>query len=131
MEQWVPPKNMTATMTRFDFREGGSYRMRLTYENPENVRGKTADDADEVEVRFVRLVAEKHIEQEVTFESEDPAFSGVMRMTWTLDPVRNGTLVTICAEDVPPGIRPEDHEAGMNSTLENLASFIGNQPDEA
>lgn len=31
MEQWVPPNNMTATMLHFDFREGGSYRMRLTY----------------------------------------------------------------------------------------------------
>lgn len=127
MEQWVPPKNMTATMLHFDFREGGSYRMRLTYKNAEDGRGKTSDDADEVEVRFIRLIDLERIEQAVAFESDDPAFSGVMRMTWTLDPVENGTLVTIRAEDVPPGIRPEDHEAGMNSTLDNLASFLGDQ----
>lgn len=98
--------------------------MRLTYNDPENKRGKSSDDADEVEVRFVKLISPKRIEQEVTFESDDPAFSGVMRMTWTLNGVEDGTLVTIRAEDVPPGIRPEDHEAGMNSTLDNLALFV-------
>jgi uncharacterized protein YndB with AHSA1/START domain len=128
MEQWVPPKNMTATMLHFDFREGGSYRMRLTYKDPEDGQGKTSDNADEVEVRFLKLVDGKQIEQAVTFESDDLEFSGVMRMTWTLEPAENGTLVTIRAEDVPRGIRPEDHEIGMNSTLDNLASFFGGQP---
>lgn len=124
LERWVPPKNMTATMLHFDFREGGSYRMRLTYKDPESGRGKSSDDADEVEVRFVKLISPKRIEQEVAFESDDPAFSGVMRMRWTFDGVKDGTLVTIRAEDVPRGIRPEDHEAGMSSTLDNLASFL-------
>lgn len=131
MERWVSPKNMTAAMLHFDFREGGSYRMRLTYKDSEIGRGKSSDDADEVEVRLVRLINSKRIEQEVTFESDDPAFSGVMRMTWTLDGVKSGTLVTIRAEDVPRGIRPEDHEAGMNSTLDNLASFLGGESDAA
>ena len=101
--------------------------MRLIYKNAEDGRGKTSDNADEVEVRLIKLLDAKRIEQAVTFESDDPDFSGVMRMTWTLDPTEKGTLVTIRAEDVPRGIQPEDHEAGMNSTLENLASFIGNQ----
>ena len=131
MERWVPPKGMTASMLHFDFREGGSYRMRLTYRNPETGRGKTSDDADEVEVRFVKLINPKRLEQEVMFESDDPAFSGVMRMTWMLDEVENGTLVTVSAEDVPRGIRPEDHEGGMNSTLDKLASFLEAKPDEA
>jgi uncharacterized protein YndB with AHSA1/START domain len=123
-KQWVPPKNMTATMIHFDFREGGSYQMRLTYKNPEDGHGKTSQDGDDVEVQFIKLITAKRIEQAVTFESEDPAFSGVMRMTWTFDPQRDGTLVAISAEDVPDGIRPEDHEAGMNSTLDNLAAFF-------
>lgn len=124
MERWVPPENMTATMLHFDFREGGSYRMRLTYKDPEDGRGKTSDDTDEIDVRFVRLIDGSRIEQAVTFESDDPVFSGVMRMTWTFEPAENGTLVTIRAEDVPSGIRPEDHQAGMNATLDGLASFL-------
>lgn len=124
MEKWLPPTGMTAEMLDFDFREGGSYRMRLTYIEPQQGRGKTSDDSDEVEVRLVRLIDGERIEQAVTFESEDPAFSGVMRMTWMLRPARNGTLVSIRCEDVPEGIRPEDHDAGLNATLDNLASFL-------
>lgn len=121
VEPWVPPNNMTATMLHFDFREGGSYRMRLTYKDADKGHGKTSANADEIEVRLIRLIDGKRIDQAITFESDDPEFSGVMRMTWTLDPAENGTLVATRAEDVPQGIRPEDHEAGMNSTLNNLA----------
>lgn len=124
MESWLPPGNMTAEMIRFDFREGGSYRMRLSYKNPGDGRGKTSDNADEVEVGFTRIVAERLIEQAVKFESNDPEFSGSMRLIWTFDPVEGGTLVTVQAENVPRGIRREDHEAGMNSTLDNLTAFV-------
>jgi uncharacterized protein YndB with AHSA1/START domain len=123
MEQWIPPGNMTGQMVHFDFREGGSYRMRLTYADPQPGRGKSSDDSDDVEVRLTKLVDGRRIEQEVTFESADPAFSGIMRMVWTFRPATAGTLVTVRAENVPEGIRPEEHEAGLNSSLDNLAGF--------
>src|SRR3712207_3467538 len=97
MEQWVPPKNMTATILHFDFREGCSYRMRLTYKDNKDGHGKSSDNEDEVEVRFTKLMEGKRMEHAIAFESDDPAFSGVMRMIWTLDAVKNGTLVTIRA----------------------------------
>jgi uncharacterized protein YndB with AHSA1/START domain len=123
METWLPPQGMTGRMLNFAFREGGAYRMRLTYSDPLHASGKTTDDADEVEVRFVKLVEGKRIEQAVTFNSEDSAFSGEMRIAWVLEPVAGGTLVTVRCEDVPAGIRPEDHQAGLMSTLNNLAEF--------
>jgi uncharacterized protein YndB with AHSA1/START domain len=119
-----PPSNMTGKMLHFDFREGGSYRMRLTYDEPQQGRGKTSEDSDQVEVRLTKLEDGRRIEQEVIFESEDPAFSGIMRMIWTFQSEGNGTLVTVRAENVPAGIRSEDHEAGLNSSLENLAGFL-------
>lgn len=124
MEQWIPPNNMTGKMMHFDFRAGGSYRMRLTYAEPQQGRGKTSDESDEVEVRILRLEEGQRIEQEVTFESEDAAFSGIMRMIWTFQPMENATLVTVRAETVPSGIESADHEAGMHSSLENLAAFV-------
>lgn len=123
MERWIPPSNMTGNMLHFDFREGGSYRMRLTYAEPQQGQGKTSEDFDEVDVRLTKIEDGQRIEQEVIFESEDPAFSGIMRMIWTFEPEGNGTLVTVRAENVPEGIRPEDHEAGLNSSLDNLAGF--------
>jgi uncharacterized protein YndB with AHSA1/START domain len=123
METWLPPEGMTATMLAFDFREGGIYRMRLSYEDGEHTPGKTSEHSDEVEVRFDRLVPGQLIEQTVRFDSESPVFSGEMRITWVLDEVGKGTNVTACCEDVPEGIRPEDHEAGLMSSLRKLARF--------
>jgi uncharacterized protein YndB with AHSA1/START domain len=124
LESWLPPEGMTGKMLAFTFLEGGAYRMRLTYYEPQHTPGKTSDDADEVEVRFVRLVPDERIEQTVTFESDDPAFAGEMRIIWTLEPGQHGTLVTVRCEDVPPGIRPVDHQAGLTSTLNNLAAYV-------
>lgn len=124
LEQWLPPSNMIGKMLHFDFRSGGLYRMRLTFKDAENGTGKTSQDSDEVEVRLIHLEEGRRIEQEVTFESDNPAFAGVMRMVWTLQSENGGTIVTIQAENVPRGIRPEDHEAGMKSSLENLAAFV-------
>ena len=101
--------------------------MRLTYEGSNHGQGKTSSNADEVEVRFSRLVPDERIEQAVTFRSDDPRFSGVMRIVWTFEARQDGTLVTVRCEDVPRGIRREDHEAGLASTLENLAAFVENR----
>lgn len=124
MERWIPPTSMTGRMSHFDFREGGSYRLRLTYTEPQHGRGKSSEDSDEVEVHLTKLEDGRRIEWEVTFDSEDPAFSGIMRMIWTFRPEGDATLVTVQAENVPEGIGPEDHEAGMVSSLENLAEFV-------
>lgn len=129
MEQWLPPSNMTGRMLHFDFREGGSYRMRLTYTGAHQGRGKSSEDTDDAEIRVTRLEKARRIEQEVTFRSSDPAFSGIMHMIWTFAPEGAGTRVTVQAENVPEGIHPEDHEAGLNSSLQNLASFVEGRTD--
>src|SRR4051794_12117590 len=103
MEAWLPPRGMSGRMLAFVFREGGGYRMRLTYEGSGRGAGKTSEDADEVEVRFVKLVPGERIEQAVTFDSDDPAFAGAMRITWTFVPGPGGTLIPVRCEDVPAG----------------------------
>jgi hypothetical protein len=35
-----------------------------------------------------------------------------------------GTEVTLLFEDIPPGSRPEDHDAGTRSALETLARSV-------
>jgi hypothetical protein len=74
-------------------------------------------------LNFLYPVPNERIEQAVTFESDDPAFSGEMRIAWILESVQNGTLVTVRCEDVPLGICAEDHQEGLQSTLSNLAAF--------
>jgi uncharacterized protein YndB with AHSA1/START domain len=122
---WLPPTGMKGRIDAFDPREGGNYRMALIYEQPDHsAPGKTSEHADIVRGRFLELIADQRIVQQVEFESDDPAFAGTMKMTWTLTAVPGGTEVAIICEDVPAGIRQEDHAAGMNSTLENLAAFV-------
>lgn len=120
----MPPADLTATMLLSEFRDDGGYRMRLSYRDAQPRSGKTTDDYDVVEVRFIELLDSHRIVLVVRFESSDAPFAGEMRMTWTFDPVVNGTLVTVRTAEVPSGIPPEDHEAGMKSTLENLVSFL-------
>lgn len=124
LERWLPPADMTGEMLGFDFRSGGEYRMRLRLRDPAAGRGKTTPDADEVRVRLVRVDPGRCIVQEVDFDSDDPAFGGTMTMIWTLKPVEGGTRVEVRAENVPRGIRPEDHRAGLDSSLSNLARFV-------
>lgn len=123
---WLPPQGMNAALSAFEPRNGGSFRITLTYEAPDpGVRGKTSDATDVVEGRFVELVPGVRMVLAVGFDSDDPAFAGEMTMTWALEPVADGTRVTIRCENVPDGISPQDHAVGLNSTLENLAAYLG------
>jgi uncharacterized protein YndB with AHSA1/START domain len=115
---------MTCRIHAFDPREGGAFRMSLTYaDTGHTAPGKTTEHTDVVQGRFLELVPDERIVELVEFESDDPAFAGAMRITTTLAAVAGGTKVTIRCDDVPAGIRPGDHQAGLASTLENLARF--------
>jgi uncharacterized protein YndB with AHSA1/START domain len=115
---------MKAHVEKFDPREGGRYRIVLTYEEANHTaQGKASEHVDVVVGRFLELLPSERIVQSVAFVSQDPAFAGEMKMTWLLAPTPEGTKVTIRCEDVPAGIRQEDHEVGFRSTLDNLAAF--------
>jgi uncharacterized protein YndB with AHSA1/START domain len=122
--QWLPPAGMVARFDRYDARPGGGYRMVLTFAEDHPSAGKATADSDVVEARFVELVPGVRVVQAVQFESEDPAYAGTMTMTWSLEPVGSDTRVEIRAEDVPPGISAEDHAAGLQSSLRNLAAHL-------
>ncbi|SCB27215.1 SRPBCC family protein [Rhizobium lusitanum] len=122
---WLPPQGMTGQIHAFDPREGGSYRLALTYNAPDHsTRGKTSEHTDIVSGRFLEIVPDVRIVQAVDFQSDDPEFAGTMVMTWSLDVVPSGTKVTIICEDVPHGISKEDHDEGLKSTLGNLAKYL-------
>lgn len=98
--------------------------MVLNYIGSDHVNlGKSSEGTDIVQGTFLALVPNKKIVQCFEFESDDPAYGGSMTMTWTLTALAEGTEVTIVCENVPEGIRQEDHEEGLNSSLHNLAVF--------
>ncbi|MGB3335807.1 MAG: SRPBCC domain-containing protein [Devosia sp.] len=123
LEEWMPPSGMTGEMTEFDPRPGGRYRMILRYDDP-SISGKSGGNEDIAEARFVDLVPNERIVQEVDFASDDPRFQGTMTMSTTLTPLGDETEVRFTAENVPEGISAADHAEGMTSSLENLARFM-------
>lgn len=122
---WQAPGDMTAEVHEFDARVGGGYKMSLFYPQSEpESRGKTSDREDRYTARFLELTPPSRIVQAITFDSDDPAFSGEMTMDVTLKDSIDGTAVTITFERIPPGIRPEDNDAGTRSSLEKLALYV-------
>jgi uncharacterized protein YndB with AHSA1/START domain len=123
---WLPPKGMSGRALLFEPWEGGRYRIALRYDSAAAPGGKGKSDAhsDISAGRFLALDPGKRVVQSATFESDDPRYSGEMIVTWSLGAATDGTLVTVTAENVPPGISAEDHAAGLASSLENLARYI-------
>jgi uncharacterized protein YndB with AHSA1/START domain len=120
--EWLPPGEMTGKIHEFDGRDGGGYRLSLFYPpTDQSHRGKTAEREDMVSVRFVELVPGRRIVEAVTFHTDDPALKGEMMLAVTLDEVADGTKVSIACSSLPPGLRPEDNEAGTQESLEKLA----------
>ena len=122
--QWLPPKGMHGRFERFDMREGGSYRLVLTYDDSSGAPGKTSAASDASDVRISGIVHNSRIVQEVDFESDDSAFQGTMTMEWRLRADEVGTTVEIEARNVPDGIRARDHAEGLTSSLSNLAGYL-------
>jgi uncharacterized protein YndB with AHSA1/START domain len=124
IERWRPPSGMTGILETFQARENGTYRMVLTYRTPPAGGGKSGEDRDVVNGRFVKLVPNELVVEDVSFVSDDPTLAAPMTITTALVPVMGGTRVTITAENVPDAISEKDHRTGMDSTLANLAAFV-------
>ncbi|HIT75844.1 MAG TPA: SRPBCC domain-containing protein [Candidatus Avipropionibacterium avicola] len=126
LEVWLPPEGMTGRVTEYDLRPGGRCRMVLKYVDARQSPGKSTADEDVSVSRFIEIVPDHRVVQDIDFESDDPAFSGTMRLTWQVDPLNGGhaSVVEMRAEHVPYGIDQSDHLAGMSSSLANLADHL-------
>src|SRR5881396_3894085 len=80
---WMVPNGMTSRVHEFDAREGGVFRISLTYDAPTGI-GKTSAHTDTYHGRFVKLVVDEQVVEVVEFETADPALRGEMTITITL-----------------------------------------------
>src|SRR5436309_4048023 len=120
---WMVPTGMTSHVHAFDPREGGAFRISLTYDAPTGT-GKTTAQTDTYHGRFVQLVPNERVVEVVEFETTDPALRGEMTITITLADADGGTDVFAVHDGLPPGVPPADNETGWRSSLGKLAALV-------
>jgi len=118
---WMVPDGMTSRVHAFDARQGGSFRISLTYDAPTGT-GKTQTDT--FHGRFVRLVKNEQVVESVEFETTDPAMQGEMTITITLADAGDGTDLVAEHISLPPGVSPSDNETGWRMSLRKLATLV-------
>src|ERR687895_619236 len=94
---WMVPTGMTSHVHEFDGREGGSFRISLTYDSPTGT-GKTTAHTDTYHGRFVKLATNEQVVEVVEFETADPEMRGEMTITISLV---DGLLATPKYERLP------------------------------
>jgi uncharacterized protein YndB with AHSA1/START domain len=99
---WKVPTGMTSHVHAFDAREGGSFRISLTYDEPTGA-GKTTAHTDTYHGRFVKLVPNEQVVEVVEFETTDPALQGEMAITISLADADGGTDVIAVHDGLPLG----------------------------
>jgi uncharacterized protein YndB with AHSA1/START domain len=120
---WMVPEGMTSYVHLFDAREGGLFRISLTYDTPPEI-GKTTAHTDTYHGRFVKLVPDQQVIEVMEFETADPKMRGEMTVTFTLADAGDGTDVLAVHDNLPPGLSPSDNETGWRMALEKLVRFV-------
>ena len=114
---------MTSHVHEFDPREGGSFRISLTYDAPTSA-GKTAAHTDTYHGHFAKLALNEQVVEVLEFETTDPGLRGEMTMTTTLADANGGTDVLVAHEGIPSGVSTADNETGTRMALDNLAALL-------
>jgi uncharacterized protein YndB with AHSA1/START domain len=123
VQRWMVPTGMTSHVHAFDPREGGVFRISLTYDAPTGT-GKTTAHTDTHHGRFVELVPDERVVQVVEFETADLALQGEMTITIELVDAAGGTEIRALHDGLPPGVPAADNELGWRSSLSKLAALV-------
>lgn len=114
---------MTSHVHSFDPREGGTFRVSLTYGRPTGA-GKTGVNTDTYHGRFAQLVTNERIVEVIEFESEEASLQGEMTITTTLVETGGGTEVIVDFDGLPRGVSTADNETGTRMALGKLAALV-------
>ncbi|MFB7273485.1 SRPBCC domain-containing protein [Streptomyces sp. NPDC056244] len=120
---WRVPAGMSSHVHEFDAREGGRFRVSLTYDAPTGT-GKSASHTDTYHGHFVTLVPDEQVVEVFEFETADPALQGTMTMTTTLTDTDGGTEVLVVHDGIPDSVPAADNETGTRMALANLAQLV-------
>lgn len=123
VQAWRVPTGMTSQVHAFDPREGGAFRISLTYDAPDRA-GKTTAHTDTYHGHFVKLVPDEEVVEVLEFETNDPALQGEMTIAVTLMDADGGTDLLAVHDGLPGGVAPADNALGWRLSLEKLAAWV-------
>jgi len=118
---------MTYAVHSFDAREGGRFRISLTYKAG-NGEGKTTTRTDTYHGHFVELRPNERVVEVDKFETADPELQGKMTVTITLVDRNGGTEVVGQHDGLPPGVSLAGNELGWRMALRKLAALVEARP---
>src|SRR3954468_6052374 len=75
VKAWKFPAGMSIQVHEFDAREGGRFRVSLTYHDASTV-GKTSGNTDTYHGHFEQLVDARRVVEVLEFETTDPSSAG-------------------------------------------------------
>jgi uncharacterized protein YndB with AHSA1/START domain len=122
--KWRVPVAMSSRVHEFEAREGGSFRISLSYDAPTGT-GKSAAHTDTYHGHFAKLVPDEQVVEVIEFETADPELRGEMTITTTLVEAAGGTDVLIVHEGIPDKVPAADNETGTRMALANLVKLVG------
>ncbi len=120
---WRVPDGMSTHVHEFDAREGGRFRLSLSYADP-STPGKSVDNIDTYHGYFAKLIPDEQVVEVLEFESDDAALAGTMTITTTLIDASGGTDVLLVQEGVPDVVPAADNEMGFRMSLDKLTKLV-------
>ena len=112
---WLPPHGMVGKVHSMDARVGGKFRMSFytVTKSWSNTFGGT----------YLELVPSKRIVHSDKFETDDPSMQAEMKVTITLTPVSEGTLIEVVQEGIPAPVAGGS-PYGWSQSLDKLAQLV-------
>ncbi|MEU1540864.1 SRPBCC domain-containing protein [Actinacidiphila glaucinigra] len=127
--RWRVPDGMSGHVHAFEAREGGHFRVSLTYDGQQG-EGKSGAHTDTYHGHFARLVPDELVIEVIEFETEDAALHGTMTMTTSLTAVDGGTDIVVVHEGIPDVVPRKDNETGTRMALDHLARLVEGAGEE-
>ncbi|MEU4812540.1 SRPBCC domain-containing protein [Nocardia fluminea] len=125
---WMPPPGITAEVHRFEPKEGGSFSITLTYDQPTATGETRPPHRDACFGTFRTLVPDEQIIEVLEFVTETPDMTGAQTVTFTLTDADGGTYLDTLHEGVPVGLSAADNERTWHQSLTKLTALAEREP---
>jgi len=121
---WRSSKRTAVRVEKFNPRPGGVYRLVFEPTTKEEGGGEHGNGCRILEGRFIEILPDERIVEMVGPEAANSHSHASIKITTMLEPSRDGTKVTLIAQDTPQLTGDPDVRADMDAMLKSLANFV-------